>query len=327
MPRYFVTGATGFLGGAIVRQLVARGDTVVALARAPERAGAIRALGVEVVRGDITDKASLRAPMTGVDGVFHCAAWYKTGVRNPDADRINVDGTRHVLEVMREVGVPKGVYTSTIAVFGHTHGRIVHEGHRHDGPFVSAYEHTKWRAHHEVALPAMEAGLPLVVVQPGLVYGPGDTSSIRELWLRHLRGWLLAAPRGMAFSWVYIDDTARGHLLAMERGTPGESYIIAGPAHTLMEAMQIASPISGRPAPLVALPGLPFRIIAPVAGLVERLVDLPPDMSAEGLRAMGGLTYLASSAKAAREIGYGARPLEEGLRLTLEHEMRTLDAR
>jgi dihydroflavonol-4-reductase len=91
--------------------------------------------------------------------------------------------------------------------------------------------------------------------------------------------------------------------------------------------MRIASRNSGRRAPLVALPGLPFRMLAPVAGLVERLVALPPDMSAERLRAMGGLTYLASSAKAEREIGYSARPLEEGLRLTLEHEMRALDAR
>jgi nucleoside-diphosphate-sugar epimerase len=324
MARYFVTGATGFVGGAIARQLVARGDQVVALARAPERAGTLRLLGVEIVGGDITDRASLRAPMRGVDGVFHCAAWYKTGERNPDAERINVDGTRHVLDVMREVGVPKGVYTSTIAVFGHTHGRVVDERYRHDGAFTTVYEHTKWRAHYEVALPAIEAGLPLVVVQPGVVYGPGDTSSIRGFWLRHLRGQLPAVPRNTAFSWGYIDDTAHGHLLAMDHGTPGQSYIIAGPSHSLVEALRIASRFSGKLAPRVTLPTWPFRLLAPLAGLVERVVPLPTEMTAEGLRVVGGVTYVASSAKAERELGFTTRSLEEGLQLTIEHELREL---
>jgi dihydroflavonol-4-reductase len=324
MSRYLVTGATGFVGGEITKQLITRGHQVVVLARAPGRAEPLRPFGVEVAIGDITDRATLRAPMEGADGVFHCAAWYKTGVRNVDADRVNVEGTRNVLDAMRETGVPRGVYTSTIAIFGHTRGRVVDETYAFRGSFIREYDRTKWRAHHEVAVPAMQAGLPLVVVQPGVVYGPGDTSSVREFWLRHLRGRLPAVPGGVAYSWGYIEDVARGHLLAMERGTPGESYIIAGPSHTLVEALRTAARISGRRAPLVTLPAWPLRMLAPLAGLVERVVDLPTEMTAEGLRSLGGTTYLASSAKAERELGYSARSLEDGLSHTIEHELRQL---
>ena len=112
MGRYFVTGATGFLGGEIVKQLIGRGHKVAALVRDPAKAALLSTLGVEMHDGDITDRETLRAPMAGADGVFHCAAWYKVGVP-AEADRINVDGTRNVLEMMRELGIPRGVYTST----------------------------------------------------------------------------------------------------------------------------------------------------------------------------------------------------------------------
>lgn len=110
--RYFVTGATGFIGGRLARKLVEMGHQVVTIARTPEKAGDLVALGVEVHKGDLTDKESMRAPMTGADGVYHVAAWYKLGERDTSmAQAINVDGTRNVLELMRDLGVPKGVYT------------------------------------------------------------------------------------------------------------------------------------------------------------------------------------------------------------------------
>ncbi|MFW6084508.1 MAG: NAD-dependent epimerase/dehydratase family protein, partial [Gemmatimonadota bacterium] len=188
--RYFLTGGTGFIGSRVARRLVERGDEVVALARNPD-APAARSLadvGVELARGDITVPGTLRQPVRGVDGVFHLAAWYRVG---DDADRaaaINVDGTRNVLEAMREFDVPKGVYTSTLAVNSDTDGRRLHESYRHDGPHLSAYDETKWRAHHEVARPMIERGLPLVIVMPGAVYGPGDTSQLGDLLRRAARG-------------------------------------------------------------------------------------------------------------------------------------------
>jgi nucleoside-diphosphate-sugar epimerase len=151
---------------------------VIALVRTPEKAGPLRDLGdaVTIAAGDITNRDSLRAPMTGVDGVFHCAAWYKLGVPAPDAgqaeaERINVEGTRNVLETMRELRVAKGVYTSTLAVFSDTGGREVDETHFHPGPFLSVYERTKWRAHYDVALRLIADGLPGVLKAASVVMG------------------------------------------------------------------------------------------------------------------------------------------------------------
>ncbi len=161
--KYFVTGATGFVGGQVARQLAADGHQVIALVRNSANAKDLADLGVTLAKGDVTDKASMRAPMMGVDGVFHIAGWYKIGVRDKsDGQKINVDGTRNVLELMKELGIPKGVYTSTVAVFSDTHGQIPDETYRYDGPHLSEYDRTKWLAHYEVADPMIKAGLPLV---------------------------------------------------------------------------------------------------------------------------------------------------------------------
>ncbi|HZG65964.1 MAG TPA: NAD-dependent epimerase/dehydratase family protein, partial [Herpetosiphonaceae bacterium] len=198
--RYFLTGATGFIGGRIACQLINAGHEVVAIARTPAKAQDLVELGVEVHGGDITDKASMRGPMAGADGVFHVAAWYKIGARDKHAaERINVGGTRNVLELMEELAIPKGVYTSTLAVFSDTHGHVPDETYRHYGPWLSEYDRTKWMAHYQVAEPMMAAGLPLVIVQPGMVYGPGDTGVTHTLLTSYLQRKLPVAPRGTAY--------------------------------------------------------------------------------------------------------------------------------
>lgn len=326
--RYVVTGATGFIGGRVARQLLAAGHDVVTVARDPARARDLAALGVAVHRGDIVAKESLRGPLDGADGVFHIAAWYKVGARDHgEAERINVEGTRNVLEVMRELGIPKGVYTSTLAVFSDTHGCLVDESYRYSGPHLSAYDCTKWLAQYEVAEPMMRAGLPLVIVQPGLTYGPGDTSLVRDTLEQYLRRRLPVAPRQTAYCWGHVDDTARGHVLAMEHGTPGESYIIAGPAHTLVEGLAVAERITGIPAPRIHPTPAMLKAMAACMEPLGAILPLPATYTAEGLRSVAGVTYLGTSAKAIRELGFEARPLEEGLRDTLQREMDRLGVR
>lgn len=324
--RYFLTGATGFVGGHIARQLRTAGHEVVALVRSPGKAGDLRAMGVEIHEGDITDKASMRAPMTGVDGLFHVAAWYQVGARDSSrAERINVGGTRNVLELMRELDVPKGVYTSTLAVFGDTNGVVADEHYRFDPVqgFASEYDRTKWMAHYEVALPMMAEGLPLVIVQPGLVYGPGDQNASQETLVAYLQGKLPMAPAKAQYAWGHVEDVARAHLLAMEKGTPGETYIIAGPVHSLVEALEIAERLTGVPAPRVRVPEGVLSVMAGLMGLVNRVVPLPTLYHPETLRSTNA-TYIGSNAKARRELGYDPRPLEEGLRETLAYEMAQL---
>jgi nucleoside-diphosphate-sugar epimerase len=326
--RYFLTGATGFVGSRLARQLVEAGHQVVALVRRPQKAAELAALGVELHPGDITDRGSLRGPMAGVDGAFHVAGWYKLGQRDPsEAEQINVVGTRNVLEVMLELGVPKGVYTSTLAVNSDTRGRLVDESYRYDGPHLTVYDQTKWTAHRQVAEPLIARGLPLVIVQPGLVYGPGDPSLLGESIRLYLQRRLPAVSQGAVFCWAHVEDAARAHRLAMEKGRPGETYIIAGPPHSTAKFFEIAAEITGVPAPRLRLsPGVQ-RAAAGLMGLVEKVFPVPPTYSAEYLRSSAGVTYLGDNAKARRELGYDPRPLRDGLPETLRQEMQSLGMR
>ena len=322
--KYFLTGATGFIGGRVARQLVQAGHRVIAVVRDPQKASDLDHLGITLVRGDVTDKESLRGPMSAVDGVFHIAGWYKIGVRDKrPAQQMNVTGTRSVLEVMQELGISKGVYTSTLAVNSDTRGMLVDETYRYQGPDLSEYDRTKWAAHHEVAIPMMSAGLPLVIVMPGVTYGPGDTSMVHTMLVQYLQRKLPVIPQQTAYCLAHVDDIARAHLLAMEKGVPGETYIIAGPRHTLVEVLKVAEQMTGIPAPR-ALPPEIFKAMAVLAGMLERVLPLPEAYTGEGLRSIAGITYTGDNSKARRELGYEPRPLTEGLRETLQSELKSL---
>jgi len=320
---YCITGATGFVGGAVARQLRAAGHQVRAIVRSPEKAGDLAALGVSLHAGDVTDKASMREPMAGVDGVFHVAGWYKVGNRDRAAAvAINIEGTRNVLELMRELGIPKGVYTSTLAVNSSTHGQLVDESFQFTGRHVSVYDWTKAEAH-KMAEAFIAKGLPLVIVQPGLVYGPGDTSGVRTILIQYLQRKLPMLPKDVAYCWAHVEDIARGHVLAMEKGRP-RNYFLAGPAHRLIEALRIAESITGIPAPKVLIPSVVLRIAAALVRPIEAIIPLPASASSESLRVLAGVTYLGTAARAQAELGWEPRPLREGLAQTLRHEMTLL---
>lgn len=325
MARYFVTGATGFLGGELVKQLVGRGHHIVALARSPEKATLLQALGVELVPGDITDRDTMVTAMRDADGVFHVAAWYKIGVRNSRelAERTNVQGTRNVLDVARDLAIPRIVYTSTVGVFGDTHGRLVDETHYAHGPFLTDYDRSKWFAHYDVALPMIRTGLPLMIGMPGAVYGPGDAGPIHETLVQLLRRRLFVTPKAVTFCWGYVEDIARGLRQIMDAGTIGESYLLTGPVHTFQEAFDMAARLAGRRLPLLHPPPTLMRGLAFIAETFERF-DVRLRYPAETLRLMAGTTWIGSSAKAQEKLGFTARPLDEGLRHTIEHELRQL---
>jgi nucleoside-diphosphate-sugar epimerase len=216
------------------------------------------------------------------------------------------------------------VYTSTVAVFSDTRGAVPDESYRYDGPHLSEYDRTKWIAHYRVAQPKIDDGLPLSIVMPGLVYGPGDTSGVRTAFVDLLRGRLPMTPARTAFCWAHVEDTARAHIQAMEQGKPGETYIITGPRHTFAQAFDMAARLAKVRAPMVHPGPHLMRAASQMMKVAGRFVTLPPALQPESMRVLAGTTYFGANDKAVRELGFTARPLDEGLAQTLEHELRLL---
>jgi dihydroflavonol-4-reductase len=307
--RYAMTGATGFLGGALARMLVEAGHEVVAMARRPEAATDLTALGVTLVPGDLDDDDALDRLLEGADGFFHVAGWFKFGRRERDLlHDVNVQGTRNALEAALRAGV-RTVYTSTIALNSDTRGETVDEAYRFIGRHLTEYDRTKGLAH-DVALEYAEMGLPIVIVQPGVIYGPGDTSTLGEISRRVAEGRFTPGPKGGGVCWSHVDDIAAGHVLAMEKGMPGESYILAGEAATFVEALSGLARMTGGRKPLF-VPRWLVRAMARTNGVLERLVRLPADQTREAMMASTA-TYYADADKARRELGWSPRSLKDG---------------
>lgn len=325
---YLVTGGTGFIGTHLVTQLVDEGHDVIALTR--DRGNATHLPDpVRVVEGDITDEESMRDAMDGVDGVFHLAAWYQVGPgpwNAERAERINVDGTRNVLALMEELDVPKGVYASTVGVYGNTDGKYVDESYRSSNDFPSVYQRTKWHAHYEVAEPMMEQGLPLVTATLGAIYGPGDKDyggTPRTALKGHLQEELPLVPGDFVLPWDYVEDTAANLRRAMEEGTPGEEYIITNEPRSVPEVLGLVEELSGIPAPR-AVPGTVFSWLSRAVSVVE-LATRPPDgFESELLKFFSSGGVLVDNSKATRELGIEHRPLEDGLREYLAWELDQL---
>jgi nucleoside-diphosphate-sugar epimerase len=261
--------------------------------------------------------------MTGVDGVFHVAGWYKVGVRDKRPGRaINVDGTRNVLELMKELRVPKGVYTSTLAVNSNTHGQLRDESYRFTGKHLSTYDKTKAEAH-DIAAQFISEGLPLVILMPGMIYGPDGTALSDHSWRLYLRKKLPMIVSKTAYCYGHVDDMADAHITAMEIAKPGSTYIIAGPPHKLTEAFDIARKITGIRKPMVVPPWF-MRLSSMLVWPIDKLVRLPELYTSEAMRVIAGVTYLGDNSKAKRELRFNPRPLEVGLKETLEYEREKL---
>jgi nucleoside-diphosphate-sugar epimerase len=327
--KVFVTGGTGFIGGEIVRQLRARGDEVVCLVRNPEKGEAAAALGCELAAGDLSDEAAIGAGMAGCDAVIHAAAMYEVGIpakQRPAMWEANVAGTERVMKAALAARVPRIVYVSTVGVFGNTNKKVVDETYEHPGQgFTSYYEETKLEAHKIVKRMIAEQELPAVIVQPGGVYGPGDTSQVADLLEEFFAGKLPLLPfpeLGICMS--HVEDIAGGVLLALDKGKLGEIYVISGPATTMRGAIETVAAVSGRKAPKRNLPTPLMKALIPIGPLVGKMMGQPPNLR-ELISSGDGVTFWASYEKAERELGYSPRGLEEGLRQTLEADARFPD--
>jgi nucleoside-diphosphate-sugar epimerase len=311
--RVAITGGAGLVGRAVVRVLRERGDTVVALVRDPRRAPVLAELGAELVESDLSDVTELTEQLRGADGAIHAAGSYRVGIAKSERGAMwdaNVGTTTRFLDAAEAAGTERIVYVSTINVFGDTHGRVVDEAYRRDlsEGFLSWYDETKYGAH-EVAEQRIAAGAPIVIVQPSQVYGPGDRTGFGEqLELAHAGRLRYRFVDDVRLGLVHADDLAAGIVAALDRGRPGQSYVLTGPHTTLGEAITVAAAIGGQAAPALRIPNGLLRVMAPLGRLVGQ-----PNL-AEILSASAGVSYLASSAKAEVELGFAARDIETGLR-------------
>ena len=209
--------------------------------------------------------------------------------------------------------MPRIVYVSTVNAFGNTHGEIVDETYqRPGGDYVSAYDWTKHVAH-EIARERIELGAPVVIVQPGVIYDPGDHSELGGQLEQARNGKLrLRALSGVGVNAVHIDDVVDGILLAYERGRIGESYVLGGEITTLDEMIDIVARLSGNKAPRLRLPTAAIRLAAPLGPLIGKVMGTGPNLR-ELVSASDGVTYWATDEKARTELGYAPRDLESGL--------------
>lgn len=308
--RYALTGATGFVGSHLLELLRAQGHEVTAVVRSADAR-----LDADLVRGDVTDKASLLPAFTGVDGVFHVAGWYKVGDPHPEQGwAVNVQGTRNVMEAAVAANVPRVVYTSTLAINSDTHGEVRDETYIYTGKHLSVYDYTKAQAHRIAN--SFRDRLDVVTVMPGGIYGPGDTSAIGELIRDTALGKRALAPAGLRLCEAHVDDIAEGHWLAMSVGHRGTSYMLAGEQTTVVDLLKLVAEISGGPQPLV-LPDVMVGLTAHTMNLVERVLPVPPTYRAETMRAARA-SYLGTADKARAELGWNPRDLRTGISQTVE---------
>ncbi len=309
----------------MARQLRDRGDDVVCLVRSPEKAAGLSEIGCRLISGDLGDRDAIREGMEGRDGAIHAAAMYEVGIpasQRPAMYEANVVGTENVLGAAREAGIPKIVYVSTCGAFGNTHHEIVDESYEHPGEnFTSYYEQTKVEAH-RTAKRMIAEGLPCTIVQPGGVYGPGDTSQLGDLIEQFLAGKMPLIPfPELGLCLAHVEDTAAGIVLALDRGGPGETYVLAGPPTTMRDAIGVLAAISGRKAPKHAVPTALMKAMTPIGPLVGRMMGQPPNLR-ELISSADNVTFWATNEKAVADLGFAPREIEEGIRQTLEEDDR-----
>jgi len=318
----FVTGGSGFLGRSVVQKLCTQGHEVIALTRSADSAAKLITLGATPLLGDITNRESMRDAMSGADVVFHLAAWHEMDNKHwRTAELTNVSGTRNVLSLAHEVGVPRIIYTSTIEIFGDTQGAIADETYYTEQPLTNHYERTKWQAHYQVALPLIKKGAPITIVMPGLIYGPDDPSVLGDLMYRFFYDLppfpLLPGPH-TKFAYTHVDDVADGHLQAWEKGQIGESYILAGSAVSLGEMVEFWARLLGKRPPLIHLTRSFLQPVSPLLSQMAHLFDLPPILTAEATEIMGA-THSVIANKAKQELGWNPQPLQVGMLDTFKH--------
>ena len=311
-----VTGATGFLGSAVARRLLEAGHRVRILVRPQSDRRNISGLDVELATGDLADPAGLGPALTGCTALFHVAADYRLWVRDPDQMyRINVEGSAALMRAAAAAGVSRAVYTSSVATLGiDPTGNPANEATPVSlADMVGHYKRSKFLGEEAVKAVGLETGLPIVTVNPSTPIGPRDIkpTPTGQTILMAASG-RMPAYVDTGLNLVHVDDCAAGHLLAFQKGRPGERYILGGDDFSLADMQVEIAKLTGRKPARIRLPVTPLYPIAIIAEWVARLGGGEPLLTRDTLRMARKRMYF-SSAKAHAELGYVTRPALQGL--------------
>ncbi|MBW6474052.1 MAG: NAD-dependent epimerase/dehydratase family protein [Anaerolineaceae bacterium] len=324
--KIFLTGGTGFIGRPLTQRLLDRGWEVTALVRNPgsDESKEIQTLGAHLVQGDITNKESMRIPMSGVDVVIHNAAWYQFGISKKHRElmyKINVEGTRNTLNLAVELGIPKIIYTSTVLAFGRTGEIIADETYVRQYPPLTSYEETKSKAH-EIAVELQRQGAPIIINCPASVFGPGDHSEIgylTKMYVRKILPPILWTPNAK-LAHIFVDDVAEGIVHCVEYGKFGETYILSTDNQTHKEMFDSWRGCEGGcKKTWIWLPDSIAIFINTIAPPFERLLGLPVVFSKEFIYAAKN-NWQFSGDKAERELHIQFYDLENAWKDTIEGE-------
>jgi len=311
-----VTGASGFLGWHVAHLLAERGHRVRALCRPTSQ---LRELDVERVTGDLRDPDSLGRAVVGCELVFHVAADYRLWSKDPaELYSSNVEGTRNVLDAAARAGVERVVYTSTVGCIGMPAGRSGDEQTPVSiADMAGHYKRSKWLAE-QVALEKAAAGLPVVIVNPTAPVGDHDwkPTPTGKIIVDFLSG-KLPAFVDTGLNLVDARDTAIGHLLAAEKGRPGERYILGSENLTLEQILGRLSALSGKPAPTIKIPYPIAYAAGAITTAFAEVTGKPPLAPLEAVR-MARKKMFVTHDKAARELGFASRPVEDALRRAID---------
>ena len=317
MARVFVTGASGFIGGALTQRLIGRGDEVVGLARSDAAARKVVAHGATVARGDLLDEESLAAGMAGCDLAFHVA-----GVNShcpPDPDmllRVNVGGAEATVRAAARAGIGRLVYTSSAASLGEPRGTVGTEECRHRGSYLSVYDRSKHEGEQAVFAAAAETGVEVVAVNPSSVQGPPRASGNGGIIIAYLNG-KLPVFVDTHVSVVDIEDCVEGHLLAAERGADGRRYVLNGATLHAQEALRIVTELSGVRDRVRMIPAAVARGAVAVAEAAYRLRGRTPSVCRARVRTiLHGHRYDGS--RAMRELGLEYTPVADTFARTID---------
>jgi nucleoside-diphosphate-sugar epimerase len=310
----YITGATGFIGERLARRLLERGEKIRCLVRSPQRAEKLQALGAELMVGELTDEQAHRDGMRDAKLAYHLAAVYDLGIVDAaELTRTNVEGTRAFLSAVRSTNIPRAVYTSTNVALGPCRGADREPRDAYAGPYPSEYHRTKAEAH-RLARAAQDAGLPLVIVCPSLVYGPGDNGPggrfIKDLLRRRVPG-LLSQPA--QFSYVHVDDVVDGLIAAGERGKVGEVYLLTGDPHSVNEFAAHVTGAVGRKAPMLRFPTPLARMTGSLLDAIARPTGWRFSITRENVATASVDDWAHTHDRATRDLGYTPRSLDRGL--------------